>query len=46
MPAKIKKVDGYKVTHGDKVSAKKTTNRILKTEQEAVNAWQSHKPSS
>ena len=25
MPVKIKKVDGYKVTHGSKVSAKKTT---------------------
>jgi len=24
-PVKIKKVDGYKVTHGSKVSAKKTT---------------------
>ena len=24
-PVKIKKVDGYKVTHGGKVSAKKTT---------------------
>lgn len=25
MPVKIKKVDGYKVTHGGKTSAKKTT---------------------
>lgn len=25
MPVKIKKVDGYRVTHGGKVSAKKTT---------------------
>lgn len=25
MPVKIRKVDGYKVTHGGKVSAKKTT---------------------
>ena len=25
MPVKIKKIDGYKVTHGGKVSAKKTT---------------------
>ena len=27
MPVKIKKVDGYKVTHGGKVSAKKTTRK-------------------
>ena len=27
MPVKIKKVDGYKVTHGGKVSAKKTTKK-------------------
>lgn len=25
MPAKIKKVNGFRVTHGGKVSAKKTT---------------------
>ena len=25
MPVKVKKVDGYKVTHGGKVSAKSTT---------------------
>ena len=25
MPVKVKKVDGYRVTHGGKVSAKKTT---------------------
>ena len=25
MPVKIKKIDGYRVTHGSKVSAKKTT---------------------
>lgn len=25
MPVKIKKVDGYRVTHGGKVSAKRTT---------------------
>ena len=25
MPVKIRKVDGYRVTHGGKVSAKKTT---------------------
>jgi len=25
MPVKVKKVDGYKVTHGGKVSAKKTS---------------------
>ena len=25
MPVKIKKVDGYRVTHGGKVSAKSTT---------------------
>ena len=27
MPVKIKKVDGYRVTHGGKVSAKKTTRK-------------------
>jgi hypothetical protein len=27
MPVKIKKVDGYRVTHGGKVSAKKTTKK-------------------
>ena len=27
MPVKIKKVNGYRVTHGGKVSAKKTTKR-------------------
>ncbi|GAI11883.1 unnamed protein product [marine sediment metagenome] len=27
MPVKIKKVDGYKVTHGGKVSAKSTTKK-------------------
>ena len=27
MPVKIKKVDGYKVTHGGKVSAKRTTKK-------------------
>ena len=26
-PVKIKKVDGYRVTHGGKVSAKKTTRK-------------------
>ena len=27
MPVKIKKIDGYRVTHGGKVSAKKTTRK-------------------
>lgn len=27
MPVKVKKVDGYRVTHGGKVSAKKTTKK-------------------
>lgn len=27
MPVKIKKVDGYRVTHGGKVSAKETTKK-------------------
>ena len=27
MPVKIRKVDGYRVTHGGKVSAKKTTRK-------------------
>ena len=27
MPVKIKKIDGYRVTHGGKVSAKKTTKK-------------------
>lgn len=30
MPVKIKKVNGYKVTHGGKVSAKKTTKKKAK----------------
>lgn len=30
MPVKIKKVDGYKVTHGGKVSAKNTTKEKAK----------------
>lgn len=27
MPVRIKKVDGYRVTHGKKVSAKRTTKK-------------------
>lgn len=27
MPVKIRKVDGYRVTHGGKVSAKRTTKK-------------------
>ena len=27
MPVKVKKVDGYKVTHGGRVSAKSTTKK-------------------
>lgn len=27
MPVRIRKIDGYRVTHGGKVSAKRTTKR-------------------
>lgn len=30
MPVRIRKVDGYRVTHGGKVSAKSTTKRKAK----------------
>lgn len=32
MPVKIKKVDGYRVSHGGKVSAKSTTKRKAKAQ--------------
>ena len=31
-PVKIKKVDGYRVTHGGKVSAKRTTKKKAKAQ--------------
>jgi len=38
MPAKIKKVDGYRVTHGGKVSAKKTTKKKAEAQRNLLNA--------
>jgi len=38
MPAKIKKVDGYRVTHGGKVSAKSTTKRKAEAQKRLLNA--------
>ena len=32
MPVKIRKVDGYRVTHGKKVSAKETTKEKAKSQ--------------
>ena len=32
MPVKIEKVDGYQVSHGGKVSAKKTTKKKAKAQ--------------
>ena len=32
MPVKVRKVDGYRVTHGGKVSAKSTTKKKAKAQ--------------
>jgi len=37
-PVKIRKVDGYKVTHGGKVSAKKTTKTKAKRQANLLRA--------
>ena len=38
MPVKIRKVDGYRVTHGGKVSAKNTTQTKAKKQARLLNA--------
>jgi len=38
MPVNIKKVDGYRVTHGGKVSAKKTTKKKAKRQANLLRA--------
>jgi len=37
-PVHIKKVDGYRVTHGGKTSAKHTTKRKAKAQKRLLNA--------
>ena len=38
MPVKIKKVDGYRVSHGGKVSAKETTLKKAKAQKRLLDA--------
>jgi len=38
MPVEIKKVDGYRVTHGGKVSAKGTTKAKAEAQRNLLNA--------
>jgi len=38
MPVRIKKVDGYKVTHGGKVSAKNTTKKKAESQANLLRA--------
>ena len=38
MPVRIKKVNGYRVTHGGKVSAKKTTKKKAKRQANLLRA--------
>jgi len=38
MPVKIRKVDGYRVTHGGKVSAKHTTKAKAERQRNLLNA--------
>ena len=44
MPVRIKEVDGYRVTHGGKVSAKKTTKAKAKAQANLLRAVE-HNPS-
>jgi len=38
MPVHIKKVDGYRVTHGGRVSAKRTTKKKAKAQKRLLDA--------